>query len=195
MMFSHLETVSFEKDGRGYIFKKFYLLSILYLFRRKMPLTLFLRLFCYSQSFIGAFIRRHESPESPQLDIELQLKFPSNFQIATSLNFSSTKFYCFFLDDKDSLKLYPAVALVQKKKGSNFSIICTTERMKYHSDNFHWFKQNGVLSNTSNVVRHSTFLRLDFAGLNEQDTGIYKCNITDDTNIQEKRFQLIVFGK
>ena len=36
-----------------------------------MPLTLFLRLFCYSESFIGAFIRRHESPESPQLDIEL----------------------------------------------------------------------------------------------------------------------------
>ena len=67
--------------------------------------------------------------------------------------------------------------------------------MRYHSDKFRWFKENGILSNTSNVLRHSTFLRLDFASLKVEDTGVYKCNITDDSNIQEKRFQLIVFGK
>ena len=67
--------------------------------------------------------------------------------------------------------------------------------MRYHSGKFRWVKQNGVLPNTSNVVRHSTFLRLDFASLNVEDTGIYKCDITGDANIQEKHFQLIVFGK
>ena len=36
-----------------------------------MPLTLFLGLFCYSESFVRVTIRRNESPESPQLDIEL----------------------------------------------------------------------------------------------------------------------------
>ena len=66
--------------------------------------------------------------------------------------------------------------------------------MRYYSSKFHWFKENGVLPNTSNIVRHSTFLRLDFASLKVEDTGIYKCNITDDTNVQEKPFRLIVFG-
>ena len=37
----------------------------------KMPLTLFLSLFCYPEGFIRVFIRRNESPESPQSDIEL----------------------------------------------------------------------------------------------------------------------------
>ena len=100
-----------------------------------------------------------------------------------------------YLDDKEPLKLYPAVERIEKKQGSNFSIICTTERMRYYSSNFHWFKENGILPNTTTVVRYSTFLRLDFSGLKVNDTGTYKCNVTDDTNIQEKRFQLIVFGK
>ena len=36
-----------------------------------MPLTLFLSLFCYSESFIRVIIWGNESPESLQLDIEL----------------------------------------------------------------------------------------------------------------------------
>ena len=36
-----------------------------------MPFALFLRLFCYSETFVRVFIKRNESPESPQLDIEL----------------------------------------------------------------------------------------------------------------------------
>ena len=100
-----------------------------------------------------------------------------------------------YLDDKEPLKLYPAVERVEKKQGSNFSIICTTERMRYYSNNIHWFKENGILPNTTTIVRYSTFLRLDFSDLKVNDTGIYKCNVTDDTNLREKRFQLIVFGK
>ena len=103
--------------------------------------------------------------------------------------------YCFDLDDKEPLKLYPAVERVEKKQGSNFSIICTTERMRYYSSNFHWFKENGSLPNTTTTVRYSTFLRLDFSGLKVNDTGICICNLTDNKNLQEKRFQLIVFGK
>ena len=67
--------------------------------------------------------------------------------------------------------------------------------MRYSSSNFHWFKENGILPNTTTVIRYSTFLRLDFSGLTVNDAGIYKCNVTGDTNLQEKRFQLIVFGK
>ena len=104
-------------------------------------------------------------------------------------------FYWKYLDDKEPLKLYPAVERVEKKQGSNFSIICTTERMRYYSSNFHWFKENGILPNTTSIVRYSTFLRLDFSSLKVNDTGIYKCNVTDDTNLREKRFQLIVFGE
>ena len=36
-----------------------------------MPLTLFLSLFCNPEGFMRVFIRRNESPESSQLDIEL----------------------------------------------------------------------------------------------------------------------------
>lgn len=103
--------------------------------------------------------------------------------------------YWFNLDDKEPLKLYPAIERVEKKQGSNFSIICTTERMKYYSSNFHWFKGNGSLPKTATTVRYPTFLRLDFSDLKVYDTGIYICNVTDNKNLQEKRFQLIVFGK
>ena len=102
---------------------------------------------------------------------------------------------CLHLDDKDPLILYPAVERVERKKGSNFSIMCTTKRMRYYSRNFDWFKENNVLPHTANVIRHSTFLRLDFSALKVEDAGTYKCNVTDDANLQEKRFQLIVFGK
>ena len=104
-------------------------------------------------------------------------------------------FHWIYLDDKEPLKLYPENERVEKKEGSNFSIICTTERMRYHSTNFHWFKENSILPNTTTIVRYSNFLRLDFSGLKLNDTGIYKCNVTDDTNLGEKSFQLIVFGK
>ena len=100
-----------------------------------------------------------------------------------------------YLDNKDPLKLYPAVERVVRKKGTNFSIMCTTEHMRYYSKNFNWFKENGLLPNTTTVIKHPTFLRLDFSTLKVEDTGIYKCNITDVTNLQETSFQLIVFGK
>ena len=100
-----------------------------------------------------------------------------------------------YLDNKDPLKLYPAVERVVRKKGTNFSIMCTTEHMRYYSKNFNWFKENGILPNTTTVIKHPTFLRLDFSTLKVEDTGIYKCNITDVTNLQETSFQLIVFGK
>ena len=103
-------------------------------------------------------------------------------------------FYVFHLDDRAPLKLYPAYQKVQKLQGSNFSILCTTERMRYYSKSFSWFKGNGILPNTINVVRHSTFLRLDFISLKVGDTGTYKCNVTDDPSIQDKQFELIVFG-
>ena len=104
-------------------------------------------------------------------------------------------FYYLDLDDNDPLKLYPGVERVEKKEGSDFSIVCTTERMKYRSSKFYWFKENGILPNTANIVRHPNFIRLDFSNLKVEETGVYKCNISDNANLQEKRFQLIAFGK
>ena len=101
---------------------------------------------------------------------------------------------CFSLENKDPLELYPALRQVQKKKGNNFSIICTTKRMRYYSRNFNWFKENGILPNTTHVIRHSTFLRLDIMNLKVEDTGTYKCNVTDDPGVYYKSFQLIVIG-
>ena len=105
-----------------------------------------------------------------------------------------TFFHCFYLENKGPLELYPALQQVQRKKGSNFSVICTTERMRYYSRNFYWFKENGILPNTTHVIRHSTFLRLDIANLKVEDTGIYKCSVTDDPSVHYKSFQLIAFG-
>ena len=67
--------------------------------------------------------------------------------------------------------------------------------MRYYSGNFHWFKESGILPNTSTIVRYSNFIRLDFSGLKVNDTGMYRCNVTDDINLRENLFQLIVFGK
>ena len=120
---------------------------------------------------------------------------PEKENIRKQIQKSVSFVYCFYLDDKELLKLYPAVERVEKKQGSNFSIICTTERMRYYSSNFRWFKENGILPNTSTIVRYSNLLRLDFTGLKVNDAGIYRCNVTDDTNLREKRFQLIVFSK
>ena len=103
-------------------------------------------------------------------------------------------FRCLYLDSNDPLEFYPALQQVLRKKGSNFSIICTTKRMIYYSRNFNWFKENGVLPNTTTVIRHPTFLRLDIGSLKVEDSGIYKCNVTEDLSIQDKRFNLIVFG-
>ena len=103
-------------------------------------------------------------------------------------------FRCLYLDSNDPLEFYPALQQVLRKKGSNFSIICTTKRMIYYSRNFNWFKENGVLPNTTTVIRHPTFLRLDIGNLKVEDSGIYKCNVTEDLSIQDKRFNLIVFG-
>ena len=66
--------------------------------------------------------------------------------------------------------------------------------MRFYSRNFNWFKENGILPNTATFVRHPTFLRLNIASLKVKDTGIYKCNVTNDQSLKDKRFQLIVFG-
>ena len=73
--------------------------------------------------------------------------------------------------------------------------MCTTESGRYYSRKFNWFKENSYLPNTTNVVRQSNFLRLNFTSLKLEDAGQYKCNVTDDKNMQGKSFQLIVFGK
>ena len=73
--------------------------------------------------------------------------------------------------------------------------MCTTEHGRYYSRKFMWFKENGLLPNTSNIVRHPTSISLDFSSLKLEDSGIYKCNINDGRHLQEKHFQLIVFGK
>ena len=67
--------------------------------------------------------------------------------------------------------------------------------MRSYSSKFNWFKNNNVLPNGTNVVIRSTFLKLDFTSLRVQDTGICKGNIADGKSIEEKSFQLIVFGK
>lgn len=67
--------------------------------------------------------------------------------------------------------------------------------MRSYSNKFNWFKDNSVLPNTSGIVKQATFIRLEFASLKVEDSGVYKCNITDNDTIQEKTFHLIVFGK
>ena len=103
--------------------------------------------------------------------------------------------YILYLDKAESLNLYPAVERVEKKKGSKFSIICTTEHMQYHSRRFNWFKDSKILTDMTLVIRHSAFVRLNFVSLKLDDSGMYKCNITDDPKVPERRFHLIVFGK
>ena len=115
---------------------------------------------------------------------KLVLKFPEDYF-----------YFCYYLEETDPLKLYPAVERVQKRRESEFSIICTTECMRSYSSKFNWFKNNNVLPNGTNVVIRSTFLKLDFTSLRVQDTGICKSNIADGKSIEEKSFQLIVFGK
>ena len=100
-----------------------------------------------------------------------------------------------YLDTPTSLKLYPEIEWIRKKKGSELSVICTTESMRYYSSNFNWFKGNSGLPSTADLVRHSTFLRLNFGSLKLEDSGKYNCNITDDETIQGKSFQLTVFGR
>ena len=126
------------------------------------------------------------------------MKHKNNYRLKRSISRLKTFltiWCCEHLDEKDPLKLYREVNQIERKKGSNFSIMCTTEYGRHHSSNFNWFKENGVLPNRSNVVRHSTFLRLDFSSLKVEDNGVYKCNINDDGHLQEKHFQLTVFGK
>ena len=107
----------------------------------------------------------------------------------------SSHLYFRYLDKAISLNLYPGVEEVEKEEGSNFSMICTTGHMRYYSRKFNWFKDNGVLPNTTAVTRYSTFLRFDFKNLKLEDTGVCKWNNTDDENIQEKILHLTVFGK
>ena len=76
--------------------------------------------------------------------------------------------FCLDLDDNDPLKLYPGVERVENKEVSDFSIIYTTEHMKYYSSKFYWFKENDILCNTTNIFRHSNFIPLDFSNLKER---------------------------
>ena len=103
--------------------------------------------------------------------------------------------YILYLDKAESLNLYSSVERVEKKKGSKFSIICTTEHMQYYSRRFNWFKDSKILTDMTLVIRHSAFVRLNFVSLKLDDSGMYKCNITDDPKVPERRFHLIVFGK
>ena len=103
--------------------------------------------------------------------------------------------YILYLDKAESLNLYPSVERVEKKKGSKFSITCTTEHMQYYSRRFNWFKDSRILTDKTLVIRHSTFVRLNFVSLKLGDSGMYKCNITDDPKVPERHFHLIVFGK
>ena len=73
--------------------------------------------------------------------------------------------------------------------------MCTTESIRYYSSKFNWFKESSGIPNKTNLVRHSTFLRLSFGNLKLEDSGKYICNITDDKTIQGKSFQLTVLGK
>lgn len=80
---------------------------------------------------------------------------------------------------------------MQRKEDTELSVTCTTEFMS-NSRKFSWSKHNNVLPNTTGIVRNSTFLRLNFPSLKEEESGMYKCNIMDDKNIWDKSFQLIV---
>ena len=126
------------------------------------------------------------------------MKYENNSRLRLSigrLKYFLTILYCWYLDDKNPIKLYQEVKQIERKKGSNFSIMCTTEHGSYYYSKFKWFKENGVLPNTSNIVRHSTSIKLDFSSLKVEDNGLYKCNINNDGHLKEERFQLIVFGK
>ena len=86
--------------------------------------------------------------------------------------------HCFYLDELNSLILFPEIERVEKKKGSKLSVMCTTESGKYYPSKLNWFKENNFLPNTTNVVKHSNFLRPDFTSLKLEDAGQYKCNVT-----------------
>ena len=49
--------------------------------------------------------------------------------------------------------------------------MCTTESGKYYPSKLNWFEENNFLPNTTNVVKHSNFLRLDFTSLKLEDAG------------------------
>ena len=89
-------------------------------------------------------------------------------------------FYCFYLDKPSSLKLFPSTERIEKKKGSELSIMWLQRT---------WDIIQTLSSNTYDAVRHSTFLRLDFKMLKVKDSGRYTCNITDDESIEAKSFQ------
>ena len=100
-----------------------------------------------------------------------------------------------YSDITDSINLYPAVERVEKKKGDAFSITCLVKQIGYYSSNINWFKDNKALTTTGSITRTLNLLQLNFTNLKEEDTGTYKCNITDDQDIQEEKFKLIVYGK
>lgn len=101
----------------------------------------------------------------------------------------------FYLDRKDSLILDPGVERVEKKEGDAFSITCSTKQTGYYSSYLNWFKDNSALAIPDSDARTLYLLRLKFTSLKEEDTGAYKCNITDDRKIQEVKFILLVLGK
>lgn len=69
-------------------------------------------------------------------------------------------FYHLCLNDKSPITLYPPVERVERKIGNKFLVICTTDGMRFYSKKLHKFKENGILPNTTKIVRHSTFVRL-----------------------------------
>ena len=85
---------------------------------------------------------------------------------------------------------------MEQKKGTPFSVTCTTENLRYPQGKLDWFKDNCGGNITTGVVRREKFfLELHFFSIKEQDMGTYKCKIKNNVGSQEKSFQLVIVGR
>ena len=102
----------------------------------------------------------------------------------------------FNLDKPDPVKLFPATKTSYQRKGTAFSMICTTDKLGYPEGRLEWFKEDCVDNRATRIIRHGNFfLALNFQNLTGDDTGTYRCQITNDIGSQESRFTLFVLGK
>ena len=94
------------------------------------------------------------------------------------------------------MKLLPATKTSYQRKGAAFSMICTIDKLGYPEGKLNWFKEDCVENRTTEVIRRGNFLlALNFQNLTGDDTGTYRCQITNDMGSQESRFTLFVLGK
>ena len=85
---------------------------------------------------------------------------------------------------------------MEQKKGTSFSVTCTTENLGNPQGKLDWFKDNCEENITTDVIRREKFfLGLHFSSIKEHDMGTYKCKIKNDLGSREKSFQLVVVGK